>query len=212
MSMFARFAGSDSDDESPTPSSGIDPMRMLAGNFSFLPPAATIKMPAGWFGLLKMAARRLSCVVPLENWGTSFRVTSITVRDGAFEIEAVGGTRAVAGVLRKVRRASMAICCDCGKPGILFPGKLGLQPHCPTCLPVPALLDHLDKVLGWRAGLEGPGGMGVRLHRIPPTLRASFWQWQRASGLDARALQPWDLEGWLRDLARAQRTLRRAYS
>ncbi len=110
--------------------------------------------------------------------------------------------------MRKVRRASMFICPECGTPGVVFHG---LRPRCPNCLRTPTLLRDLDDVLGWRAGIDGPGGVGIRVNRIPRTLRASFRQWQHASGLDLHNIQPWDLEGWLRDLARAQKALRRSY-
>lgn len=211
MSKFLRSVGSDSDD-APSSLTELGPVRVLTDKFLFLPPPGTIDIPAGWFGLLKKAAKRLSCVVPVQDWGRAFMVTSLSVKDGGFEIEAIGGNAAVTSVLRKVWRMSLTICCECGTPGILFLSKLGLRPHCPRCLELPALHRDLDRVLGWRAGLEGPGGIGVQVHRIPPTLRPSFWQWQRASGLDPHHLQPWDLEGWMRDLARAQKTLRRAFS
>lgn len=210
MPQFVRSGGSASDDQ-PTPTEQGS-MRVLTDKFYFLPPPGTIDIPAGWFGLLKKAARRLSCVVPVQDWGRAFLVTSLSVKDGGLEIEAMGGNESVTRVLGKVRRISLTICCECGTPGILFPSKLGLRPHCPRCLELPALHRDLEKVLGWQAGLEGPGGIGVQVHRIPPTLRPSFRQWQQASGLDPHEFQPWDLEGWLRDLARAQKTLRRGFS
>lgn len=211
MPQFVRSGGSVFDDRS-TPPAEQSSMRVLTDKFFFLPPPGTIDIPAGWLGLLTKAARRLSSVVPVQDWGRAFVVTSLSVKDGGLEIEAMGGNAAVARVLRKVRRMSLTICSECGTPGLVFPSKLGLRPHCPRCLELPALHRDLDQVLGWRAGLEGPGGIGVQVHRIPPTLRSSFGQWQQASGLEPHELQPWDLEGWLRDLARAQKTLRRAFS
>lgn len=209
MSLFVRLGASGSDQEAyqPAPS----PLYVLTEKFSFLPPEEVINIPRGWFKLLVQASRRLSSVVPAREWGRSFQVTSVAMKDGGLDLSVIGGSDKVSHVLRKVRRASMYICSECGTPGILFQGRNGPRPHCPECLHKPALRQHLDEVLTWRAGLEGPGGQGIRQRRIPPTLRASFRQWLAASGLDAGQLQPWDLESWLRDLARAQKALGRAY-
>ena len=209
MPLFVKLGESASSHRSPL---DMDPLRALCDKFPFLPGPESLVPPAGWFELLAPMARRLSCVVPPAEWGHRFKVTSVGEKDGALAVATVGGNAQVQAVVRKMRRASMAICPECGTPAVPFRGKQGLRPHCPRCLQLPVLLRDLDTVLGWRAGIEGSGGMGIQTRRIPRTLRASFRQWLEASGFDPRELQPWDLEVWMRDLARAQKTLRRAYS
>ena len=209
MSLFVRLGESGS--RQAAPQAALSALGALTEKFWFLPPEEVIDIPPGWFTQLVRASQRLSCVVPVSEWGTSFWVTSVAMKDGGLDIGVIGGPEKVSHVLRKVRRASMCICTECGTPGILYQGNDGLRPHCPKCLHKPALKQHLDEVLTWRAGLEGRDGQGVRLSRVPPTLRPSFRKWLAASGLDARQLQPWDLEPWLRDLARAQRALGRGW-
>ena len=88
MPQFARPGGSASDDP-PTPTDQCS-MRVLTDKFYFLPAPGTIDIPAGWFGLLKKAARRLSSVVPVQDWGRAFMVTSISVKDGGFGVDKDG--------------------------------------------------------------------------------------------------------------------------